>query len=161
MEHKEIKITVPEGYEIDKENSTFERIIFKQKRMSYEDVAEALFRGKEGYFISDRGGIRSADFTGSTSLCDPNNAPTRRQLEKVLAYNKLLNVAYYFNSKHAPSDSVLYYISLQKFTGELLVASKTGVYQNCDVLFNVRDDAKNAIEILGEHVVKTALGVFE
>ena len=29
METKELKIKVPKGYEIDKENSTFERIIFK------------------------------------------------------------------------------------------------------------------------------------
>jgi hypothetical protein len=30
METKEIKITPPEGYEIDKENSTFEKIVFKK-----------------------------------------------------------------------------------------------------------------------------------
>ena len=39
---KEIKIEVPEGYEIDKENSTFEKIIFKEKRtelpMKYEHI---------------------------------------------------------------------------------------------------------------------------
>lgn len=33
MEQKEIKITVPEGYEIDKENSTFECIKFKKKAL--------------------------------------------------------------------------------------------------------------------------------
>lgn len=31
METKELKIQVPEGYEIDKENSTFENIVFKKK----------------------------------------------------------------------------------------------------------------------------------
>ena len=31
METKEIKIQVPEGYEIDKEKSTFENIVFKKK----------------------------------------------------------------------------------------------------------------------------------
>lgn len=31
METKEVKIQVPEGYEIDKENSTFEHIKFKKK----------------------------------------------------------------------------------------------------------------------------------
>ena len=29
--NKELKIEVPDGYEIDKENSTFERIVFKKK----------------------------------------------------------------------------------------------------------------------------------
>ena len=31
METKELKITIPEGYEIDKEKSTFEKIVFKKK----------------------------------------------------------------------------------------------------------------------------------
>ena len=31
METKELKITIPEGYEIDKDNSTFEKIVFKKK----------------------------------------------------------------------------------------------------------------------------------
>ena len=31
MKTKEVKITIPEGYEIDKENSTFECIKFKKK----------------------------------------------------------------------------------------------------------------------------------
>lgn len=31
METKELKIQIPEGYEIDKENSTFEKIVFKKK----------------------------------------------------------------------------------------------------------------------------------
>ncbi len=34
METKEIKINVPEGYEIDKENSTFECIKFKKKEVT-------------------------------------------------------------------------------------------------------------------------------
>lgn len=32
METKEVKIIIPEGYEIDKENSTFECIKFKKLR---------------------------------------------------------------------------------------------------------------------------------
>ena len=31
METKELKIQIPEGYEIDKDNSTFEKIVFKKK----------------------------------------------------------------------------------------------------------------------------------
>lgn len=37
METKEIKIEVPEGYEIDKENSSFEKIIFKKKETKYPE----------------------------------------------------------------------------------------------------------------------------
>ena len=42
METKEMKIQVPEGYEIDKENSTFEKIVFKKVEnelpKSWEDL---------------------------------------------------------------------------------------------------------------------------
>lgn len=47
METKEIKINIPEGYEIDKENSTFECIKFKPKKdisnLTYEKVCRRLF----------------------------------------------------------------------------------------------------------------------
>lgn len=44
METKEIKIDIPEGYEIDKENSTFECIKFKPiKCITYKDVCDNIF----------------------------------------------------------------------------------------------------------------------
>lgn len=58
MNTEEIKITVPEGYEIDKENSTFECIKFKKKGLTYKDVAEKLFKNKKTYFLCTLGGIR-------------------------------------------------------------------------------------------------------
>ena len=45
METKELKIQVPEGYEIDEENSTFECIKFKQiKDATYKDICSNLFK---------------------------------------------------------------------------------------------------------------------
>lgn len=42
METKDIKITIPEGYEIDMEKSNFERIVFKKKEAinSWKDLKE-------------------------------------------------------------------------------------------------------------------------
>lgn len=49
MEPKDIKITIPEGYEIDMEKSTFERIVFKKKKVinSWEDLKKV-----GGYYIN-------------------------------------------------------------------------------------------------------------
>lgn len=47
---KEIKITPPEGYEIDKENSTFDCIKFKRVVKRWRDNKNALF---VGYLIND------------------------------------------------------------------------------------------------------------
>ena len=50
METKEFKIQVPEGYEIDRENSTFENIIFrKAERKLPKAWKDLLF--VEGWFI--------------------------------------------------------------------------------------------------------------
>ena len=57
METKELKITIPEGYEIDKENSTFEKIVFKKKdtkpRSWEEYYKQQIANKKHGYYIDD------------------------------------------------------------------------------------------------------------
>ena len=44
METKELKIQAPKGYEIDKENSTFECVRFKPiHNATYKDISNMLF----------------------------------------------------------------------------------------------------------------------
>lgn len=53
METQEFSIVTPEGYEIDKENSTFEKIVFKKKDdkpRSWEEFCKRGFTGEEGFF---------------------------------------------------------------------------------------------------------------
>ena len=45
-------------------------------------------------------------------LEEPNNAPNRKQLERLLALNKLMNIAYYYNGKQYMR--VGYYIGYDK-----------------------------------------------
>ena len=62
METKELKITIPEGYEIDKEKSTFEKIVFKKKDTkprSWEEYLE-LNTGFDGAGINwNCGGVQT------------------------------------------------------------------------------------------------------
>ena len=54
METKEIKIEVPQGYEIDKEKSTFEKIIFKkisENPKTWEEYC-SLMKGKTMYYTN-------------------------------------------------------------------------------------------------------------
>lgn len=96
METKEIKINIPEGYEIDKENSTFEYIKFKPiKNITYEDVCNNIFAKNYGYYIGPSGNI--CDTSLEEFTCDVNNTPNKKQLEKLLALNQLMNIAYYYN----------------------------------------------------------------
>lgn len=79
METKEIKIDVPEGYEIDEENSTYECIKFKpiKKKLTYKDVAKELFL-KDMFITNVCGEIYKVS---SVSPYDKNNATNKKQLE--------------------------------------------------------------------------------
>ena len=56
METKELKIQIPDGYEIDKEKSTFEKIVFKKKdtkpRSWEEYCCQQQTNGKVTYTIA-------------------------------------------------------------------------------------------------------------
>lgn len=148
METKEIKIKVPEGYEVDKENSTFECIKFKfikKKELTYDDVAEVLFNNKL-YYINERGKIITPNFPAEKK--DKNNATNKRQLERLLALNQLLNIAKYYN-KHSAKDLYKTHIIrlntsnnhyfVQKYEESLI---STGIV----VKFNREEDARTVIE---------------
>lgn len=78
METKELKVQVPEGYEIDKENSTFERIRFKpiKKDITYEDVCENSLFGDNGFYISAVGEIE--EMVPLSWKDDKNNATNKK-----------------------------------------------------------------------------------
>lgn len=148
METKEVKIQVPEGYEIDKENSTFERIKFKpiKKAMTYEDVARELFKDKNRYittFSCLKGG---KDVTCTSS----------KQAEKLIAINKLMNMAKYFNMKSEPKKGDRYYFYLRHGVLNSTFTDKDVVDFGV-VYFNNKEDLEKAEQILGEQTIKKAL----
>lgn len=102
METKELKIEAPKGYEIDKDNSTFECIKFKRikKDITYNNVCNILFVN-DTYFISDRGHIQKGAKWDDKILPDKNIATSVKQLKKLLALNQLLNIAEYYNKLHS------------------------------------------------------------
>lgn len=161
MNTEEIKITVPEGYEIDKENSTFECIKFKKKGLTYEDVAEKLFKKKKTYFCG-----ASAEITYFTPTIKgaqlANNATSEKQLQRLLAINKLMNVAEYLNGDWKPDwknvNCSKWFISWSYVQNNFEIDAQY-LYQSVNIYFKTPDLALQAIEILGEEEVKLALGV--
>lgn len=147
METKEIKIKVPEGYEIDKENSTLECIKFKpiKKELTYKDVVEELF-SNTCYYTDARGKI-----IAPTGLLigkeDKNNAATKKQLERVLALNQLLNIAEYYNKKSPKEGEYIYCISLEGRNFEYFAqrSKKPRIERGLIPEFNREEDAKAVI----------------
>ena len=108
MDTKEVKIQVPDGYEIDKENSTFECIKFKsiKKDITYNDICNTLFAEKQWcFYTTTDGGIR-ANTIDSSVISEKNNSTNKGQLEKILAMNQLLNIATYYNSRAEELDGL-------------------------------------------------------
>lgn len=162
---KVLEIEVPQGCEIDKEQSTFEKIVFKkvEEKLTYEKITNKLFDNKIYYYINAFGDIKNTN--SAYSICHtiiPHGAPTAQQLERLLAINKLMNVAYYLNNgcKSDLNDwkqekcFIYYDIKTQKIDFGVCRGVINGV-----ICFNSRELAKQAVEILGEETIKLALGV--
>ena len=82
METKELKIQVPEGYEIDKENSTFECIKFKSIRndITYAEICDKIFNNNI-YSINRYGNIKCNHI--GVSRFDLKNDTSINQLKKI------------------------------------------------------------------------------
>ena len=147
METKELKIQAPEGYEVDKENSTFEYIKFKpiKKDITYEDVCNTLFKNDIGYFTDQYGEVNFYNI--ETYRFNANNASNGRQLKRLLALNQLLNIAEYYNRNTAELnvryricyDSTNYYYKVVPY------ASYNFTY-SLEARFNNEEDALSVID---------------
>lgn len=156
--NKELQIIPPEGYEIDKENSTLEKIIFKkvEEKLTYEKVADKLFTNEDHYYIDEDGNIIKSHIGWQC----PNVAPTEHQLQRLLALNKLMNVAHYLNGGWEPNwkdNSEGKYCII--FNGFICTVENNVWASHGGVVFKSMELAEQAIEILEEETIKLALGV--
>jgi hypothetical protein len=156
---KILEIEVPQGYEIDKENSTFEKIVFKkvEEELTYEKIADKLFQYKSHYYTDNNGNIMKA-FTGWRC---PNVAPTEHQLQRLLSLNKLMNVAYYLNDDWKPDweDGSQKFFMYYNTTNRDIEIDVNTYFNSGKVYFKSKELAEQAVEILGEETIKLALGV--
>lgn len=157
MGTKEMKIVPPEGYEVDKENSTFDCIKFKpiKKTLTYEDVTMKLFFGKRFFFITSYSGIGKSEGESKIVALDGNNCTSYNQAQKLLAINKLMNVAKYLNGEDWRPDrsKESYFIAIVDGNIKVFVSYPTDL----NIHFKNGELAKQAIDILGEETIRLAL----
>lgn len=157
---KELTITPPEGYEIDKENSSFERIVFKRKEYpTYGEVAKNLFNGKRIWYPSTYGSIEESVM--NSGFDEPNNCTSEKQAHKLLAINMLMNVAKYLNGDWKPNwkiDERKYTILVDPDNLNTNVVMVYGEDRNIGhfVYFKTREAAEQAINILGKDIIRLA-----
>lgn len=146
MERKEVKIQAPEGYEIDKENSTFECIKFKsiKRYITYEDICNSIL--ETGYYTNSYGEIVGSIIHAVNLRTGKNNATNAKQLERLLALNQLLNIAEYYNTLHTRNinnNTIMYDCVNQIY----VTASVSIIYsRGIKVIFNRQEDAQEVID---------------
>ena len=101
METKEFKIDVPEGYEIDKEHSTFERIVFKKIERELPKTWEEVGVIK-GWYTYAGGSINYFSEGISTNYADRNIFPTKEEAEASLALAQLCQLRDRYNDGWKP-----------------------------------------------------------
>jgi hypothetical protein len=104
--NNEIKINVPEGMEIDKENSTFECIRFKPKKKELPKTWSEFCQNnpiKNGeFFIDDISEIVKTDSGYRNSDLDANSLPSREYAEAMIALCKLIRLRDCYNDGWKP-----------------------------------------------------------
>ena len=93
METKEIKIEVPQGYEIDRQKSTFEKIVFKkipENPKTWEEYCK-LTKGSYSNYASTTNMVYKDRHTGAY-----NEFTTKERVEQFIALGKLLQLRDYW-----------------------------------------------------------------
>lgn len=101
METKEFKIQVPEGYEIDRENSTFEKIVFKKLENELPKSWKDLYEVK-GWFVDFHSKVVTS---GSMRTADSvkNRFPTKEEAKACLALAQLCQLRDRYNNGWKPN----------------------------------------------------------
>lgn len=106
---KEFKIEVPEGHEIDKEKSTFEKIVFKKKDElpnRWEDL-----KSISGYYCNDLSDIFQHSYLESVEI-NKNVFKTKEQAKASIALAQLSQLMYVYNEGWHPywTDNTVKYV---------------------------------------------------
>ena len=102
METKEMKIQVPEGYEIDRENSTFENIIFRKTERKLPKKWEDL-ENVNGYYADSWGDVRCYYGVNTPDHTNKNIFPTKEEAEACLALAQLCQLRDRYNDGWKPN----------------------------------------------------------
>lgn len=153
IEFNHVRIIPPEGYEIDKENSTFENIVFKKKCADcYESILKELFHPQTPVYGENPGTVYKVEQFVKNHK-DKIVLNKKENYQRIVALTKLINVAEYLNNGKKINDYFIYIDASDKIR---FSASSNSYGQ---IRFNTEALARTAVDILGEETIKLALGI--
>ena len=124
MEEKSLKINIPEGYEIDKEKSTFEEIVFKKKvdpfsklPKTWKEYCKQTVGCKSYFYTRSKPCIRESLFDGV--YCEFS---TEKRVKQYVALGKLIQLRDYWVGNQK-SDLHGFVTTIYNFENEIRSAS--------------------------------------
>lgn len=120
----------------------------QKKTITYDDILKELFLDKIASWVG-RTKIYTATI-GVVNYNDQNNCTTEAQAKRLLAFNKLMNIAKYLNGDWEPNfdgDHGNWNISKD---GDTLLVTFTRNVNKASVYFKSKDLAYEAIRLMGE-----------
>lgn len=143
---KELKIEVPQGYEIDRQKSNFEKIVFKKiepcKPTTWEEYCKQT-KGRTSYFWNSLETVHETIFDGFY-----NEFSTKERTKQFVALGKLLQLRDYWvgDWKHnipAFDDSV-FAVFYNAILNEVQITNIS--YSNLPLTFPTREMAQKFID---------------
>lgn len=120
----------------------------KKKSITYDDILKELFLDKIASWVG-RTKIYTATI-GVVNYNDQNNCTTEAQAKRLLAFNKMMNIAKYLNGDWKPDfdgDHENWHIGKE---GDTFLAMYTKYVNKASVYFKSKDIALEAIRLMGE-----------
>lgn len=146
MEPKDIKITIPKGYEIDMEKSSFERIVFKKKKVinSWEDLEKV-----KGVFINYASNIQECS-EATTDDDNRNVFLNKKYAKSALALAQISQLLPYYDSNVAWNRATVKYCILRMGNAIYINTFQSSYHL---LAFNSKEEAKRFLEY-NEKIIK-------
>lgn len=120
----------------------------QEKPITYDDILKELFLDKLTSWIG-QSKIYTA-MVGRANYDDQNNCTTEAQAKRLLAFNKLMNIAKYLNGEWMPNfDGFHRNWSICK-DGDTFTAKYTQMFNRASVYFKSEEAACEAVRIMGK-----------
>lgn len=143
METREFRIEIPEGYEIDKGKSTFEKIIFKKKEKeinSWEDLEKI-----EGYYFNNNSNIAYSGGTLVNRKEHKNLFLNEKYVKSALALAQISQLLPYYDANVDWSNNKLKWcICINKIDNEIIIDSWQSTYHL--LAFNTIEEAERFLK---------------
>lgn len=117
--------------------------------ITYDDICKDLFYNKKAYYLDDSNKISQWTMT-SSNYKDFDNCTSVAQVKRVVAFNKLQNIAKYLNKGWKPNFHGNHKNWNINKDNDTFFASYTLIVNKVTVYFKSKDLANEAIRLMGE-----------